>query len=80
MNYKERLKSLRIHTQRFAGLTLLNRALMSTNWTEDAQLIMTLCIGCKFNTDKIIKLQYGNWRIFYNKLNSCVISKVLGFC
>jgi hypothetical protein len=34
----------------------------------------------KSNTDKIIKLQYGNWRIFYNKLNSCVINKVLEFC
>jgi uncharacterized membrane protein len=31
------------------------------------------------NTDKIIKLQYGNRRIFNNKLNSRVISKVLGF-
>jgi hypothetical protein len=36
--------------------------------------------GRKSNTDKIIKLQYGNWRIFHNKLDSCVISKVLGFC
>jgi hypothetical protein len=32
------------------------------------------------NTAKIIRLQYGNWRIFYNKLNGFVISIVLGFC
>jgi hypothetical protein len=31
------------------------------------------------STDKIIKLQYGNRRIFNNKLNGWVISKVLGF-
>jgi len=31
------------------------------------------------NTAKTIKLQYGNRRIFNNKLNSWVISKVLGF-
>jgi hypothetical protein len=37
-------------------------------------------LGCKFYTDKIITLQYGAWRIFYSKLNSCVKSKVLEFC
>jgi hypothetical protein len=35
--------------------------------------------GCIFNTDKTIKQQYGNWCIFSSKLNSSVISKVLGF-
>jgi len=36
--------------------------------------------GRKFSTSPIIKLQYGNRRIFYNKLTGYVISQALGFC